>query len=286
MLYHMKNILVPTDFSENAWNALKYAQQLFKQTKCNFYLLHVSDYINYPIQTASFDSYEELQTEEVTIPSKKQLNDLLKLVETSFTNKNHRFFGLHEHGFFLESIKKNIEEKKIELIVMGTKGASGMRKRIIGSNTGEVITKVQCNTLIIPKGIQFSEPAEVAFPTDYNIFYSHKILDAVTEMLRFGHSTLRVMNVSKADRSLTKSQERNREYLFDYMNETFPKNNSFHTITNKSVNAAIQCFIESRDIDMIIMVAKNLNFIQQILFDSLVEKISFHTTVPFFVIHE
>lgn len=282
----MKNILVPTDFSENAWNALQYAQQLFEQTKCNFYLLHVSDYINYPIHPVSFESYEELQTEEVMIPSKKQLNELLRLVETNFTNKNHRFFGLHEHGFFLESIKKHIEEKKIELIVMGTKGATGMRKRIIGSNTGEVITKVQCNTLIIPKGIQFSEPDEVAFPTDYNIFYSHKILDAVTEMLKLGKGTLRVMNVLKADKSLSKSQESNHDYLFDYLNEAFPEKNSFHTITNKSVNAAIQCFVESRDIDMIIMVAKNLNFLQQILFDSLVEKISFHTTVPFFVIHE
>ena len=94
------------------------------------------------------------------------------------------------------------------------------------------------------------------------------------------------MNVSKLDRQLTKAQEKNQEYLSDYLNETFPKKNSFHTITNKSVNAAIQCFVESRDIDMIIMVAKNLNFLQQILFDSLVEKISFHTTIPFFVIHE
>ena len=282
----MKNVLILTDFSENAWNALKYAQQLFKSTQCNFYLLHVSAYIDYPVSTTSIEEDENIITQELIVPSKKQLNDLLKKIEKSFSNKTHKYFGVHEHGFFLEAIKKNIAEKKIDLIIMGTKGASGMRKRIIGSNAGDVITKVKCNTLIIPKGVAFSLPQEVAFPTDYNIFYSHKILEAVTEMLGLCKANIRVMNVSKSDRQLTKGQEKNQEYLSDYLNETFQKKNSFHTITNKNVNAAIQCFVEGRDIDMILMVAKNLNFLQQILFDSLVEKISFHTKVPFFVIHE
>lgn len=282
----IKNILIPTDFSENAWNALKYAQQLFQHTKCNFYLLHVSDFISYPVSPIPLGTYPELQVEEPLVPSKKELNKLLQKIENTFTNSNHTYFGVHEHGFFLESIKKNVSEKKIELIIMGTKGVSGLRKRIIGSNTGDVITKVKCNTLMIPKDVAFSVPQEVAFPTDYNTFYAHKILQAITEMLSLCQGSIRVMNVSKMDRHLTKVQEKNQEYLFDYLNETFPNNSSFHTITNKSVNAAIQCFVESRDIDMIIMVAKNLNFLQQILFDSLVEKISFHATVPFFVIHE
>ncbi|MBM1106577.1 universal stress protein [Aurantibacter crassamenti] len=282
----MKNILMPTDFSENAWNALLYAKQLFKNTKCNFYIVHVSDFIDSPMNTAFYEEGENGQTQELVESSKKQLTNLLRKIENNISNKNHNYIGLHEHGFFLETIKEHIAQKKINLIVMGTTGVTGMRKRIIGSNSGDVITKVKCNTLIIPKGVVFSVPQEVAFPTDYNIFYSHNILDAITEMLGLCEGNIRVMNVSKADRELTITQQKNREYLFDYLNETFDKNNSFHTITNKSVNAAIQCFVESRDIDMIIMVAKNLNFIQQILFDSLTEKVSFHTSVPFFVIHE
>jgi nucleotide-binding universal stress UspA family protein len=282
----MKHILILTDFSENAWNALKYAEQLFTATACNFYLLHVSDFINYPLSAISIENNEGTDIEAFKLRSKEQLSAVLQQVETSFTNANHTYFGLHEHGLFLEAIKKHIIENNIDLIIMGTKGVTGMRKHIIGSNAGDVITKVKCNTLIIPKGVNFSLPQEAAFPTDYTIFYSYKILEAVTEILKLSKGYIRVMNVSKLDRKLSKAQEKNREYLLDYLNETFPKNNSFHTVTNKSVNAAIQCFVESREIDMIVMVAKNLNFLQQVLFDSLVEKISFHTTVPFFVIHE
>lgn len=282
----MKHILFPTDFSENAWNALKYARRLFKNTKCNFYLLHVSDYIDYPTVAISLSEDEQVETQELVVPSKKKLNDLLHMVETTNTNKKHKYFSIHEHGFFLEAIKKHLEEKKIDLIVMGTKGVTGMRQRIIGSNTGDVITKVKCNALIIPLGIEFTQIKEVAFPTDYNIFYSHNILEALTDMLQLGKGKIRVMNVSRMGRKLSKVQEKNKEYLLDYLSESFPERSSFHTITNRNVNAAIQCFVESRDIDLIIMVAKNLNFIQQVLFDSLVEKISFHSSIPFFVIHE
>ncbi len=281
----MKNILIPTDFSNNAWNALKYAQQLFKNENCNFYLLHISDYLDISEVSIHPENRANIIVQQ-TVLIKKQLNDLLKLVKTSSINKKHNYHVLHDHDFFIESIKKHLLEKKISLIVMGTKGASGLRKNIIGSNAGDVITKVQCNALIIPKGVGFSKPEEVAFPTDYNIFYSHNILDAISEILLLNNGNIRVMNVSKTKSDLTQSQEENKEYLSDFLNERFPKKNSFHTITNKKVTSAIQCFVESREVDMIIMVAKDLNLLQQVLFDSLVEKVSFHTTVPFFVVHE
>lgn len=285
----MKNILIPTDFSEDAWKAIQYAQLLFEEVECNFYCLHVSDLVEYAIVTANSGNSNETDVANGSrmTASKKQLNDFLKAAEDHFTNPNHHFFGIHDHGFFIDSIKKHAEEKKIDLIVMGTKGATGLRKRIIGSNTGDVITKVPYNTLVIPKEAELKKPEEIAFPTDYNIFYSHKILEALSEMIRLGdQGNFRVMHVTRLGGILTREQKKNQEYLHDFLMESFPKNNSFHTLTNKSVNAAIQCFVESRDIDMIIMVAKNLNFLQQMLFDPLVEKISFHTNVPFFVIHE
>ena len=60
----------------------------------------------------------------------------------------------------------------------------------------------------------------------------------------------------------------------------------FLFLTNKKIEGAIQCFVESRAINMICMVAKNLNYFQQILFHSKVEEISYHTEVPFLVLHE
>ncbi|NDV16735.1 universal stress protein [Muricauda sp. TY007] len=278
----MKNVLVPTDFSENSIQALRYAQVLFSSLECNFYLLYVGTLLDTKIDAESFQESDGEPTEN----TKKKLLDLVKECRKHSIEANHFFFALHEYGFFTSTIKKHIAEQNIDLIVMGTKGASGIKEKILGSNAGDVITKVQCNTLIVPDQVKLSKPREIAFPTDFNIFYSLRILHPMEEMVELGKSKLRVMNALKEGDSLNKEQEKNKEHLLDFLEDTLPEAYSMHTITNQKVKPAIQCFMESREIDMIVMVAKNLNFIQQILFDSIVEQISFHTKVPFFVIHE
>lgn len=280
LLWQMKNILFPTDFSENSKNALKYAEMLFSSVECNFYLIYVGSYLD--IKTDS----ETPTTEDHTENTKLQLLDLLDDSRRHSISAGHFFYALHEYGFFVPAIKKHVEEQQIDLIVMGTKGASGLKEKVVGSNAGDVIIKVQCNTLVIPKDVEFVKPREIAFPTDFNIFFSHPMLKSMTEIMQLGQGNFRIMNAVYDGVELNTEQRENKEFLLDFMEETFPGRYSFHSITNKSVKSAIQCFVESRDIEMMVMVAKNLNFIQQILFDSLVEKISFHTKVPFYVIHE
>ncbi|HKL89966.1 MAG TPA: universal stress protein [Allomuricauda sp.] len=277
----MKNILVPTDFSENSIQALKYAQLLFSTLECNFYLLYVGSLLDTKNDVETF--YETHQSDDNT---KERLTELVKETRKHSTEAHHFFFPLHEYGFFIPTIKKHLEENDIDLIVMGTKGASGLKEKVVGSNAGDVITRVQCNTLVVPIQVELSKPREIAFPTDFNIFYSLKILRPMEEMVKLGKAQFRIMNALKEGDGLNLEQEKNKEYLLDFMDDTFPGNYSFHTITNQKVKEAIQCFVESRDVDMMIMVAKNLNFIQQILFDSIVERISFHTKIPFYVIHE
>ena len=277
----MKNILVPTDFSENSIQALKYAELLFSTLECNFYLLYVGSLLDTKNDVETF--YETHQSDDNT---KERLTELVKETRKHSTEAHHFFFPLHEYGFFIPTIKKYLDENDIDLIVMGTKGASGLKEKVVGSNAGDVITRVQCNTLVVPVHVELSKPREIAFPTDFNIFYSMKILRPMEEMVKLGKAQFRIMNALKEGDGLNLEQEKNKEYLLDFMDDTFPENYSFHTITNQKVKEAIQCFVESRDVDMMIMVAKNLNFIQQILFDSIVERISFHTKIPFYVIHE
>lgn len=280
----MKNILVPTDFSQNSRKALEYVQLLFNAYPCNFYLLHVDSFLN--VQSESFVPLKKIEGSGKDRSAKELLQRLLNQTKENGNNTNHSFYAIYENGFFVESVKKQLADRKIDLIAMGTKGVSGIREKIVGSSAGDVITKVQHNTLVIPNNVALSKPGEIAFPTDFNIFYSHNILNAITEILQLSEANLRIMHVTNNGLELSAEQESNKAYLLDFMEETYPNGHSFHTVTNKKVKSAIQCFVESRDADMIIMVAKNLNFIQQILFDSIVEKISFHTKIPFYVIHD
>lgn len=280
----MKNILLPTDFSENSWNAIKYAINFFEYEPCNFYLLHVNRLSATLVNDSPYIATEDVIEDFYIKPIKLKLRKVLKRIAENFTiNKSHRFYTLTDYNFFIESIRKHVDEKNIDAIVIGTKGASGLKKIIIGSNTANVITKVKCTTLAIPEAAEFTKLKEIAFPTDFSLSYDIQLLDPLSKIIEKHQSTLRILHINKKKTNLSTEEYKGKELLEDYFSDF---KHSCHFLTNKKVEDAIQCFVESRAINMICMVAKNLNYFQQILFHSKVEEISYHTEIPFLVLHE
>ena len=281
----MKNILIPTDFSENSWNAVKYALEFFKNTTCDFYLLHVTLIYNYASGESPIMPLPTIEIIDKTIlkQAKTNLKNLMKKIELLPHNTKHHFYAINNYDYFIDAVRSQVAEKNIDLIVMGTKGASGLKKVMIGSNTGDLITRVKCPVLIVPENAVFEKIEEIAFPTDYHLFYPTKILNSILEFVKMHNSALRVVHISKKEEDVTDFQLENKEFLKNFFAE---EKHSFHKIINKKIEDGVQCFVESRDIDLIIMIAKNLNLFQRILFRPTVEEISYHTDVPFLVLHE
>ena len=225
----------------------------------------------------------------------RRVNEILYLEHENIDYKNMKFKILAKYAktnkdfefpltqVLIDAIKEQVEEKKIDLIIMGTKGASGFSEVVIGTNTGDLITKIKCPVLIIPENSTFIAPKEIAFPTDFYNFYQPVILNTISDFAEMYNSSVRIVHIAKKDEIVTEHQLENKHYLHNYFTE---EKHSFHKITNNSIEEGIRCFVESRDIDIIIMVAKNLTFFQRILFKPTVEEISFHTKVPFLVLHE
>lgn len=279
----MKNILLPTDFSENSWNAIKYALEFYKNAPCNFYVLNVTlmpTYVGGEIPI--FPSTNILET-TILQQAKLELQKILKKIIKIDANSDHHFFTISKYDFFIDAVKTQVEEKQIDLIIMGTKGATGLGEVVVGTNTGDLITKIKCPVLIIPEKATFIAPKEIAFPTDFHNFYQPIILNNISEFAEMYDSSVRILHIAKKDEILTGNQLENKHYLHNYFTE---EKNTFHRITNNKIENGVQCFVESRNIDVIIMVAKNLNFFQRILFKPTVEEISYHTKVPFLVLHE
>ncbi len=279
----MKNILVPTDFSENSWNSIQFALEFFKNSKCNFYLLHVTPITNFFGAETPMVSTGEVIEKTYISQSKRSLHTLLKKIKNLSQNRDHNFMTISSYDYFIDAVKTQIQEKNIDLIIMGTKGATGMKEAIIGSNTGDLITKVKCPVLVVPEKAIFKKIKEIGFPTDFNIFYQTKILSSISEIAKIYDSTIEIVHVAKNDEDLTLFQRENKEYLNDFFMD---EKHRFHRITNRKIESGIQNFVQKHQIDMIVMIAKNLNLFQQILFKPTVEEISYHTEIPFLVLHE
>ncbi|MFB9056104.1 universal stress protein [Mariniflexile ostreae] len=281
----MKNILLPTDFSENSWNAITYAIQFFKNSDCNFYLLHVKKPSDIVLDDAVYNPpFNDTKRNSHAKPTELLLQDIQERILKHFPkNKKHQFYTLIERRFFIESIRSCVVQKKIDIIVMGTKGATGLDKIIVGTNTADVITKVKCSTLAIPENARFSKLKAIAFPTDFSLTYNIQVLQPISDVLKNHHSILRIVHISKNETNLNDDQNKHKALLEDYFN-TYQ--HSFHFLKSKKVEHTIQCFVTDKNINMIFMVAKNLNYFQQILFHSKIKEISYHTDIPFLVLHE
>lgn len=278
----MKNILLPTDFSSNSVNAIQYAVKLLKREHCTFYLLNA-----YRVQYLANDELLLNNMEQVSLIEKKLLessqNSLEMIVEEIAVNSKHTFKLLSDYNFFIDSVKQKIKEFDIDLIVMGTKGATGAKEIFMGSNTGDVIMKTDCDVLAVPDKAKFETPKEIVFPTDFRLLYNKEELDILKKIANLSESIIRVLHVQNEE-ALNEEQEINKKDLERYLD---PLNYSFHTLTNTDFESAVNCFTQSRgNIDMIAIIAKHYNIFQRLFFKPKVEDLSFHTKIPLLVLHK
>lgn len=279
----MKNILLPTDFSENSWNAIKYAINLLKKTYCTFHIIHVNPIISSISGETAMILPPEIIAENLLKESNEKLKLLLTRIEYLPTNEKHIFKTNAYYSFFIDQIKNVVKTKKIDLIIMGTKGASGLKKVAIGSNTGNIMTKVKCAVLAVPENVQFKKPQKIGFPTDFLMEYSLRQLIIIKELALLTKAKIHFLYVENKTGGQSPDQLKNKDFLNDYFQDAIA---SFHTIKGKNLDTVIESFIASEELDMLIMIAKNLNFLERILFRPTVEEISYHTKIPFLVLHE
>jgi nucleotide-binding universal stress UspA family protein len=279
----MKNILIPTDFSENSWNAIEYAIQFFKKSACNFYLLHVNADGALKTDDSYYVQYENVGVSTLNKPSKELLKEMVGRISECFAkNTNHRFFTLSDSNNLIGSIREHVVKNNIDLIVMGTKGASGIKGLAIGGNTGNVITKVKCTTLVVPENAKYVSPKNVVLPTDFSIEYNPDTLQPLFEVLKQHQGKINVLNVSKHTPILNEDQKQNKEFLRDYF---MGQKHDFYFLAHKHIDCAVQQFVDFKDISLISVLAKNLNYLQRILFQPSIDKVNYYKNVPFLVLH-
>ncbi|MGB5370979.1 MAG: universal stress protein [Flavobacteriaceae bacterium] len=279
----MKHILLPTDFSENSWKAIQYGLMVFQNTVCTFYLFTVNPIPSYTGAQSSVRTKQEKLRKNMLEESQEDLQKLLKRIETLGPSPKHKFVTIAVYDYFIDAVKKVVAQNRIDLIVMGTKGASGLKKIVMGSNTAALITKIDCPLLAVPEDAPSDTPREMVLATDFKVEYNEGMLATLREMAALFKAVVRVLHVIKKEGSLSAEQTENRALLKKYLKDM---EHSFHTLTSTEVETAVQNFVAEKNIDMIVMVAKNKRLFQRILLKPTVEKVSYHLEVPFLVLHE
>jgi len=276
----MKKILLPTDFSENSWNAIKYALQLFKNETCKFYILNVYTPVVYDVEFVLVSPAQFGMVDAVKEAALKHLKDLEERIKREFKNPKHSIKTMLQFNTLISEMEDIVEDQAIDYVVMGTQGATGAKEVLFGSNTVHVFNKIKCPVIAIPENFEFEQPHEILFPTDYEIDYTKKLLKPLIHLTSLYISRVNVLNVSFGY-ELTEYQENNKKVLETFLNKTA---HLFHSVSNETVQEAITSFQQRARINLLVMINNKHSFFENLFFRSTINQIGFHLNIPFLLI--
>jgi nucleotide-binding universal stress UspA family protein len=188
----MKKILVPCDFSDPAVQAFKMAVEIADRSRGEVILLNV---VELPVMHESVLmptlSFEEAFIKEMKEHAEK---NFVKMRD-KWAKDGPKVSWSVEFGGTTPTIREFVKEKKIDLIVMGTHGATGMKEFFIGSNTEKIVRMAGVPVIAIKKQVKLDSIKNIVFPNTVNMEQEELTLN-VKALQNFFKATLHVLYIN------------------------------------------------------------------------------------------
>lgn len=274
----MKKILVPTDFSDTARNAIDYALQLALQANAQLVL---------------FNAYHPTPVSADMPPETRSLEEIGKWSYASLNAIREDIYYRHGEslvvecvnrcGFAVEEIGDFALEYDVDLIVMGMQGTGYISEKVIGSVTTALMRDAPCPVLVIDRHVRFAPVKRVVFACDYLKPPRRPVFDALKDFVSlFPSPWIYVVNV-KGDNNpqLSFLESRAQPRIREFLNH---EGHSFHSVREDDIVAGLRRFSEEKEADLMVMVPRRYSFWRGIFYSPLTKRMAFHTTLPLLIL--
>ncbi|MFT6500015.1 MAG: nucleotide-binding universal stress UspA family protein [Crocinitomicaceae bacterium] len=277
----MKHIILPSDFSENAWKAMSYAADLYHNTPCKFYIINT---YSLPTSFAGTGGVD-LPVEDVSMgkESAKQLERLLKQFKELDHHDLSKFETKSTYGSVIVAIK-NLEEglKGAPIVVMGTKGATGLGKFFFGSTTTDVIKKCKSPVVCVPDLANLGTPKSIMFAMDDLGISSQSEVQPLIELAEEWDSKIATVHIN--DSNNVPADKTPEEIVSDYYLNRIE--HSFHNIPGDNIEDELMHFAEVNQIDLIAMIKRDQGFWNNFFSTSLTKNMAFYSKIPLLILKD
>ena len=279
----MKKVLIPTDFSDNAWDALTYAIRIYDDIPCRFYILNtflvgVSNTSTIQHQARNTHLFRAIQDESV-----HELEKIKKYLITNLLNEKHEYVTLSKAGTLINVVKNIILSENIDIVIMGTTGASGLKEIFMGSNTVKIIDNINlCPILSVPKNYEYQEMESVVFATDLKRKFHENQLRCLRELQLIHNFHIEMIHIVKEE-GINSMQQANMDFFKTFIE---PVNISFHEIysTENHISEIIEEYAFKFKAHLICLLKYEHNFFETITHEPVIKKISFHSDIPLLIL--
>jgi nucleotide-binding universal stress UspA family protein len=279
----MKKILFPTDLSEAANKAFIYALHIADKMEASILTLHVYQrpqvkseslprtlqefYENYDLH--DFEDYKD------SIPSLRNIQQ-----EHGFSSLNVSHI-LRQGDKVVPTILQVAEEEEVELIIMGTTGARGLKEIFLGSVAGEILENASCPVLAVPESSSFDGVINTIGMTTNFKDEEKTALQRVHQIFKPFHPQIYCVNVDLAHIAEYTSRMDDFSRSFDTYN-----NIHFEVVQGNEFRDVLTQFMNEQSIDILAMVIHQRSFLEELFSYSRTKHMSYHSKVPVLSIPE
>ena len=279
----MQNILVPTDFSSNAMKAFCYAGEIAQKSGAHILLLHVieptTDRIRQP-----HPLHEKLE-KEIAGARNEELDIFQKSFAKIYPGVNVRV--VTAKGAVIPSIVESAEDNKVDLVVMGTTGASGLKEIFFGSVTAGLIGKTKIPLLTVPAVYEVEEPDGILLATNH-FEEDRSLLEPVMQIANLFNATVHVVVFVDTDTAEAVEYLENTRHLHKYMEflkKEFPETSfAGEVLDGELFEETLDSYYTNHQLGIIGMIAYPKKGFERILRKSETKKIAYHSIIPLLAI--
>ena len=267
----MKMILVPTDFSEHANNALRYAINIGNYFEAKIELVHV-----YEMKVIIGSS--TLVREYLKEDAERDLADNIRSFKDLIFGKTI-LNGRAIDGNPIDVICSIANNEDFDMIVMGTQGASGLKEIFLGSKTSGVMKQTHIPILAIPNSFTYRPIKDIIFGVDSGIVADDQVLTPLLELAKAYKSTIKILHLDKEKMVVGYDPG------IDISLGEIP--HSFHRVSGTNdVNGVINLFVYEENSDMLCMIRRDRNFWSNLFHRSVTTKEVFDSPVPLLILRD
>lgn len=275
----MKTILVATDFSQSANNAVDYAAHLAESLQAKLLLFHA---YNVPVIVSEVPIMMP-NLEEVEKDSVKRLKHLQSKLKTLLNNAIEIDFYC-TCGFAVDEIKNYTEKHAVDFIILGMQGAGALAEKLIGSVTSTLIHETKIPVICMNHKNHFKPIKKIVFACDLGEFNNTHIFEPIKKFVHSFHAKLFILNVFNKNHSEPTITEAVAGLKLDQL--LADVNHQLCYVENDDVVDGINEFVKEHAIDLLIMMPRHHSFLNKLFNEPHTKKMAFHSLVPLMTIHE
>lgn len=271
----MKTLLVPTDFSKSAENALEYALAMAKQHGHQIQLLNVCP-VPYEFSVRLEDAITAIEDD-----AQHQLKRTISKIRKNPEYSDISCEAVTTVGRTVHSIVDYAHENKISLMIMGTKGVSGLSRSLIGSNSAEVIKRSSTPVLVVPQHASYHTFNKIIYAVDY-LDDSLKSLEKVMEDTKIFNMSHFTVHIASKENLKEEMMHHNFKAL---VNEKIPNRFVGHELVyDESPVKGLQRHMAENENALYVLIRHSKHFRESLWNTSISEELVYQSSTPVLIL--